>query len=56
VRLLARLTALGWLERGNGPRGRGVTVTPAGVTSLSEQFGLAVDEVFAVAPAALSAA
>ncbi|HYL33861.1 MAG TPA: winged helix-turn-helix domain-containing protein [Stellaceae bacterium] len=56
VRLLARLTALGWLERGNGPRGRGVMVTPVGVTGLREQFGLVVDEVSAVAPAALSAA
>ncbi|MGH7000720.1 MAG: ArsR/SmtB family transcription factor [Stellaceae bacterium] len=56
VRLLARLTALGWLERGNGPRGRGVVVTPAGATGLREQFGLAVDDIFALAPVALSAA
>jgi len=56
VRLLARLTTLGWLERGNGPRGRGVTVKPAGVIGLREHFGLVVDEVFAIQPAALSAA
>lgn len=56
VRLLARLTALGWLERGIGPRGRGVTVTPAGMTGLRDQFGLAVEDIFALEPAALSAA
>lgn len=56
VRLLARLTALGWLERGIGPRGRGITVTPAGMTGLRDQFGLAVEDVFALEPAALSAA
>jgi DNA-binding transcriptional ArsR family regulator len=56
VRLLARLTALGWLERGNGPRGRGVTVTPAGVTGLRDQFGLAIEDAFTLEPAALSAA
>lgn len=56
VRLLARLTALGWLERGNGPRGRSVTVTPAGITGLRDRFGLAVEDAFTLQPAALSAA
>ena len=56
VRLLARLTVLGWVERGIGPRGRGVTVTPAGMTGLRDQFGLAVDQLFAHETAALSAA
>ena len=56
VRLLARLTALGWLERGGGPKGRAVHVTPAGATGLRDQFGLAVGDVFAVEPGALSAA
>ena len=56
VRLLARLTALDWVERGIGPRGRGVTMTPAGMTGLRDQFGLAVDQLFAHETAALSAA
>jgi len=56
VRLLARLTALGWLERGGGPRGRAVRVTPAGLTGLRAQFGLALDDALALQPGALSAA
>jgi DNA-binding transcriptional ArsR family regulator len=56
VRLLARLTGLGWLERGGGPRGRAVRVTPAGLTGLHERFGLLVDDGLAREPAALSAA
>ncbi len=54
VRLLARLIALGWLERGFGPRGRAVRVTPAGAAGLRERFGIAAAA--ALAPAALSAA
>ncbi|MFC3067834.1 ArsR/SmtB family transcription factor [Phenylobacterium soli] len=41
ARLLDRLFALGWLER--GPEGRAARLTPAGRASLRERFGLDFD-------------